>query len=305
MDRKLPPRSDFTGAPERRISSTPPPAAAPTRRRSDPVKDNVKNAPELVPHAPQPFRSKQGFVRQLLARLPQLIPSSCALCGRSNPHALCEPCQRQFFTRNFRRCVQCAVPIAMSARDIRCGDCSKNKPAFDATVVACDYVAPADQLVLALKFGGDLRLPPLLAQLLHDAFLRGPMPGAGVQLVMPTMLTAVPLGRQRLQERGFNQALEIARPLAGLLDIPLVPQLVERLRETQAQSGLPLAMRQRNMRKAFIVPYLAMDHVKGRHVGIVDDVMTTGETLNEVAATLKRFGAKRVTNLVFARTLPT
>ncbi|TWC69856.1 ComF family protein [Herbaspirillum sp. SJZ099] len=247
---------------------------------------------------------KAGWMKRMLARMPQLLPSSCALCGDAGRDTLCAPCRQRFFTRQHRRCLQCALPMPAAGKELRCGACLKNKPAFDATLVATDYFAPSDQLVLALKFGGDLRLAPLLAELIRNAALRDPLPGGDAQAPLPTMLAAVPLGRVRLQERGFNQALEIAKPLSRLLDIPLHPYLLERVKETQAQSGLPLAARGRNIRKAFVVPYDAMDHVRGRHVGIVDDVMTTGETLNELAATLKRFGARRVTNLVFARTLP-
>ncbi|KAF1047720.1 MAG: hypothetical protein GAK35_00535 [Herbaspirillum frisingense] len=247
---------------------------------------------------------QESWVRRMLARVPQLLPSSCALCGEAGRDTLCSPCHKRFFTRQHRRCIQCAMPMPVSGKDLRCGACLKDKPAFDATIVATDYFAPSDQLALALKFGGDLRVAPLLAALIRDAALRSPVPGSDVQLALPTMLAPVPLGRERLQERGFNQALEIARPLSALLDIKLYPQLLERKKETQAQSALPVAARARNVRQAFLVPYGAMDHVRGRHVGIVDDVMTTGATLNEVAIVLKRHGAKRVTNLVFARTLP-
>jgi ComF family protein len=121
-------------------------------------------------------------------------------------------------------------------------------------------------------------------------------------LALPTLLTAVPLGRQRLAARGFNQALEIAKPLSRLLGTPLPAQAVCRLRDTQAQAQLHLKERHDNLRHAFSVTPEAIAQVRGQHVGVIDDVITTGETLNELAATLKRFGAVRVTNLVFART---
>lgn len=88
------------------------------------------------------------------------------------------------------------------------------------------------------------------------------------------------------------------------MGLPLQPQLLERKKETEAQSALPVGARARNVRAAFALPFATMDQVRGLHVGIVDDVMTTGATLNEVAIVLKRHGARRVTNLVFARTLP-
>ncbi len=178
----------------------------------------------------------------------------------------------------------------------RCGDCLSRPPAFDATIVAADYAAPIDQLVLALKFGNRLALAPLFANMLRDALLRMPA------VALPTQLTAVPLGTRRLRERGFNQALEIAKPLSRALGIRLDARLTMRLRDTQAQALLPPNERHKNIRRAFVVSNHAIDLVRGRHVGVVDDVITTGETLNEMAAALKRFGAARVTNFVFART---
>lgn len=179
-----------------------------------------------------------------------------------------------------------------------CGDCLKQPPAFDATIVAADYAAPVDQLVLALKFGNQLALAPLLGELLLQALALRP------ELEHPQFLTAVPLGPQRLSERGFNQALEIARPISRALKVKLMPALLVRQRDTRAQSMLPPDERHTNIRNAFIVPAGAADVVRGAHIGVVDDVITTGETLNEVARTLKRFGARRVTNLAFARPLP-
>jgi ComF family protein len=246
------------------------------------------------------------FLRHLTQRLLRLplwlqhaLPSSCALCGQTGRQALCQACRRQYFSPRPRRCVQCAMPIALTARAIRCGTCLADKPAFDATIVAADYLAPADQLVLALKFGNRLTLAPLLADMLGQALDYEVTRG----LPLPPLLTIVPLSRQRLQERGFNQSLEIARPLAQRFNIRLEPQLLTRLRDTMPQATLPFDERQRNLQRAFAVPGMAMNHVSGNHIGVIDDVITTGATLNEIAATLKRYGASRVTNIVFARTI--
>ena len=230
--------------------------------------------------------------------LSQLLPSSCALCGQTDRNALCQPCQQRYFQLRPRRCVQCAMPIAVTAKEIRCGECLKKPPAFDATLVVTDYAAPADQLVLGLKFGARLALAPVMADMLHHVTQQASARG----LPLPNVLTAVPLSQQRLHERGFNQSLEVARPLARKLDMQLEPQLLIRVRDTLAQASLPLDARKRNMHRAFVVATDGMNHVRDAHVGVVDDVMTTGETLNEIATTLKRFGAQRVTNIVFART---
>jgi ComF family protein len=203
----------------------------------------------------------------------------------------------QYADRTTHRCSCCGIALPDRA-GIRCGACLRHAPAFDATIVACDYVPPLDQLVLSLKFGNRLHLAGLLSDMLRDAALRMQ------DRTLPTVLTAVPLGSRRLVERGFNQALEIAKPLSRSLGVPLRRNLLVRQRDTQAQSLLHPDERHRNIRQAFIVPSESMERVRGQHVGIVDDVMTTGETLNEAAATLKRFGATRITNFVFARTLP-
>jgi ComF family protein len=236
--------------------------------------------------------------RFVLTRLPSVLPCTCALCGGNGDRALCDGCHAQAFQHKVQRCSRCALPLPgdVNASTVVCGACLKNPPAFDATIVAADYAAPLDQLVLALKFGSRLELAPLLANMLRDTLLRAP------EFALPARLTAVPLGARRLAERGFNQALEIAKPLSRSLGIPVDARLLIRQRDTRAQSLLHPDERHANMRHAFLVPGEAIDRVGGQHVGVVDDVMTTGETLNEVAATLKRFGATRITNFVFART---
>jgi ComF family protein len=179
-----------------------------------------------------------------------------------------------------------------------CGGCLAEPPSFDATVAAVDYVAPLDGLVLGLKFGAQLPLAPWFGELLRDAVLAQP------GWALPDLLCPVPLGPRRLVERGFNQALEIARPLRASLGIALQPRLVVRVVETTAQSGVAPRDRASNIRGAFGVSPEMAHLVHGRHVGVVDDVMTSGHTLNELAATLKAAGAARVSNLVFARTPP-
>jgi ComF family protein len=236
--------------------------------------------------------SLRHWSKTVLARLPATLPTSCALCGCDHGEALCGECHARHFARARQRCRRCAIPLAAGTAD-SCGDCLKNPPAFDDTIVATDYAPPVDQLVLALKFGHRLELAGLLARMLHTA---------AANAVLPERLTAVPLGPQRLAARGFNQALEIAKPLSRTLGVELDVPMVMRQRDTHAQSLLHPDERRQNIRKAFLVPGDAIDRVRGRHVGVVDDVMTTGETLNELAATLKRFGAARVTNFVFART---
>jgi ComF family protein len=244
----------------------------------------------------------QQWTQHLVARLPAALPSSCALCGSNGKDTLCEGCRAQFIMRRQSCCSQCAMPLTAMVSEgalieQHCGACLDDTPAFDATVAAVDYGAPVDQLVIALKFGSRLALAPLFADLMRDALLHR------VPTSLPDLLIPVPLGQLRLAKRGFNQALEIARPLSRSLGIALEARLAQRLRETDAQSTLHPEQRRKNMRGAFSIAPSQVEKPRGLHIGVIDDVMTTGETLNEMAATLKRFGAARVTNFVFARTL--
>jgi ComF family protein len=227
----------------------------------------------------------------------RLLPSSCALCGAIGDDVVCAACHAQFVAERAPRCACCANPLpGETAEQALCGVCLADRPAFDATVAAVDYAAPLDQLVLQLKFGARLALAPWCARMLRDAVLAHP------RFVLPEVLCPVPLGAQRLVERGFNQALEIARPLSAALGIELRPRLALRVLETRAQSGVTPTERHANMRGAFEVAQPEL--VQGRHVGVVDDVMTSGHTLGELAKTLRQAGAARVSNLVFARTPP-
>lgn len=242
--------------------------------------------------------------RGAAAMLRGLLPASCALCGANSGEMLCPGCAGQFFgdAAAIVRCRRCANPLpgagaaVATGFDALCGACAVHPPAFDITLTATDYAIPIDQLVLQLKFGHRLALAPLFARLLRDAVLQQP------GFVLPALLCPVPLGPRRLAERGYNQSLEIARPLARSLGVALHPRLAVRVRETVAQSSVAPELRQQNIADAFAIPDAAL--VRGRHVGVVDDVMTSGRTLNELAATLKRHGAARVSNLVFARTPP-
>lgn len=237
-------------------------------------------------------------LRRWPRRLAQaLLPSSCALCGALCDAAVCRPCQAQFVVRS-TRCPRCANPLAAADATRLCGACLSKRPAFDATLAGADYLAPLDRLVLQLKFGARLALAPWFAQVLVDRVLeqRG--------FLLPDVLCPVPLGPQRLVERGFNQALEMARPLARHLGVALRERLAVRALDTPAQSGVAPDQRRRNVSNAFSVAPELLSMVRGQHIGIVDDVMTSGHTLDELAATFKRSGAARVSNFVFARTPP-
>ncbi|QKY01771.1 ComF family protein [Janthinobacterium lividum] len=225
-----------------------------------------------------------------------LLPAQCALCGIGCPEVLCPPCRAQYLGLLRHRCHQCANPLDDVAT--LCGRCLRQRPAYDATVTAFDYAAPVDQLLLQLKFGARLALAPLLAELLHVAIQQQP------DWEAPHLLCPVPLGPARLAERGFNQALEIARPLARLLHVHLQPRLALRVRETRAQSGVAPQERQANLAHAFAIAPEHAPLLQGSHVGIVDDVMSSGHTVHALATACKSAGAARVSILVVARTPP-
>lgn len=227
-----------------------------------------------------------------------LLPATCALCGMHAHSLLCAACSASLHDAR-ARCPVCALPLPPQAAPQQpCGACLARPPRFANTIAACDYALPQDRLVLALKFGRQTGLGPHLAHQLRDAILRQQ------PHTLPDLLCPVPLSRERLAERGYNQALEIARPLAQWLGVPLEPRLCLRVRDTAAQSGLSLRARSANLRRAFLPHPAHLARLPGLHVGVVDDVMTSSRTLNEMARMLRRHGVVRVSNYVFARTPP-
>ena len=216
-----------------------------------------------------------------------LFGGSCFLCRGAAADILCAQCDADLPRLKGALCPRCALASPGAAV---CGRCLTQKPNYDATVAALAYGFPADVLVQALKFRGELALAPFLGDLFSKRTSI-----KNVDCVIP-----VPLSVERLRVRGYNQSLEIARHVARATGTRLAAELCERRRDTPAQMDLPLAERAKNVRGAFHCPRL----VAGATVAVLDDVMTTGATLDEMAATLKRAGAARVENWVIARTFP-
>jgi ComF family protein len=219
-----------------------------------------------------------------------LLPPHCLLCGHDaqRQRDLCDACAADL-PRNHICCPRCALPLKVAAP--LCGECLQREPPFAAAHVPFVYASPLDQLLMRLKFGRSLAAGRVLSELWLDV-LRRQAP------LLPAVLVPVPLHAQRLRERGYNQALELTRPLARGLGIPLCGDLLERSRATPPQSDLDAIERRRNLRDAFrIVDNAALP----AHVAIVDDVMTTGATLRECATTLRRAGVQRVDVWALAR----
>lgn len=214
------------------------------------------------------------------------IASICVLCGAAaSARGLCAGCWTELPWLRGPQCARCAHPLPVPGI---CGRCIAEPPHYDAVVAACRYAYPAGELIQACKFGGHLAAATPLAAMLETVVSQ-----------RPDVLVPMPLSAERLRTRGFNQALELARVLARPLGVPVDSRLCVKTRETPPQSRLPWKERRKNVRGAFVVQ-AALD---GRHVAVVDDVLTTGATLDELARNLKRAGAATVTGFVVARTV--
>lgn len=210
----------------------------------------------------------------------------CLLCGEraAAGRALCLACidALPFVSPT---CVRCAAPGIVGT----CGRCQTHPPAFDRAVAAYAYAPPVDRLLVALKFHAQLHVARALGELLADRFASRQ---TAVDVIVP-----VPLHLGRLRERGYNQSLELARPLARALNVRLDPSSSVRTRATAPQTALSPNERARNVSKAFA----ARADMTGLRVAIFDDVMTTGQTLHSLAGCLRRAGAASVEAWVAAR----
>lgn len=225
--------------------------------------------------------------------LASLLAQDCYVCGdhggKRGKEPLCAACIADLPRLPTLCCPVCALPTVSGTT---CGLCLKDTPHYDATVAPFAYAFPVEHLIQALKYQSRLPLAAWLGQALVERLKElGPQ---SIDCIMP-----LPLHPLRLKERGYNQALEIARPLAQALAVPLLSNACVRERHTAAQTSLPWKARGKNVRGAF---HCQID-LTGKTVAVVDDVMTTGTTLNEFARTLKKHGAERVVNCVVARTL--
>ncbi|MCH7344366.1 ComF family protein [Pelomonas sp. CA6] len=217
------------------------------------------------------------------------LPTECAVCRRWSAARLCPGC-RQRFAAPAPRCQRCALRMPPSAGPV-CGHCLTAPPPLQACVAALDYDFPWAALIQRYKFRAGLDLLPLWSLLLDEALQRHT--AAGVDVLIP-----IPLSRERLRERGFNQSLQLARALAQRRQCALAPEGLLRVRHTEQQARLALDQRPANLRHAFA----ATQDWSGQRVALLDDVMTSGATLHEAARTLRRAGAREVQAWVLART---
>jgi ComF family protein len=220
-----------------------------------------------------------------------LYPPTCLLCGDKGARGLdlCGACF-DALPWNRRPCPRCAAPMPPDADDRLCGNCIKALPAWDEAKSPLAYSYPLDRLIQRFKFDGDLATGRLLAEFLAEYLAAGGD-------TKPDCILPVPLHPVRLKERGFNQAVELARPVGRRLRIPLRLDLCERMRATEVQSKLDAVERKKNLRDAFVVKR----SVDGAQVAILDDVVTTGATMEALTQALKDAGVARVISWSLAR----
>jgi ComF family protein len=210
-----------------------------------------------------------------------LMPYTCVLCHHpsNRKQDLCEPCHRELpmLTHN---CPRCARELSI---ELICGECLKHPPPFDATYALFSYVGLIQRLILSLKFNSTLIHAKILGELLADHL-------ANQKMILPSVIIPVPLHHKRIKERGFNQAIEIARPIAKRLSLPINTTACKRIKPTLAQATLSAEKRKENIKQAFEVT----DNFAEAHIAILDDVITTGHTITEIAHTFKNAGVRRI-----------
>lgn len=216
-------------------------------------------------------------------------PVHCVFCGAARvvePRAqrCCAGCRAELPQLPHSRCSVCAVALPSGTT---CASCLDRPPCYDSVSAAYAYAFPIDALIRSYKYGRNLTLVPVLGAALLSAA------PSSVDAIVP-----MPLSDARLRERGFNQAHELARYAGRRIGVPVLAHACRRVVDTAPQAALPWAERARNVRGAFVCD--AAFH--GMGVALVDDVMTTGATLNELARNVKRAGAARICAWVVART---
>ena len=235
----------------------------------------------------------ERMFRQLLARaftLATHLPAQCAVCRAWPSQVLCNACISSL-AQPVPRCTTCAIQVPEGT--VQCHDCLSTPPPLDACLAAVAYDWPWSDCITQFKFGGQPGWAPPLARLLRS------MPWVEPALEQADCVLPMPLSAQRLAERGYNQALLLARQLApDRTD----PHLLLRIRHTAAQSSLHRAERLRNLQGAFAVAPLRASALRGQRVVLVDDVMTSGASLHAAARVLRQAGAAHITALVMART---
>lgn len=236
---------------------------------------------------------KPAMVEKVLLR----CAGQCAVCRAWSHQTICESCLA-LYARPQPRCWTCAarLPLELLGRpQPQCGRCLREPPPLDRTIAALDYSFPWDGLLQHFKYHQALELRESLLERLNVAL-------NAADVTEPDWLLPVPISAERLRERGYNQSYELARALARRRGLRCEPELLLRLRHNERQAGLKLDQRAANVRGVFAVEPLRANRLRGTSVALLDDVMTSGSTLYELAGTLLQAGVMSVQAWVVART---
>ncbi|MGE8100953.1 ComF family protein [Pseudomonas fluorescens] len=219
----------------------------------------------------------------------------CLLCSEpaDGTTPICTPCETELPWLG-DHCQVCALPLPVAG--LTCGQCLKEPPAFEQVIAPWTYSFPLDSLITRFKHGAKWPYGRLLAELLAQSLQHHFDEG----LERPDALVPVPLARKRLRERGYNQAAMLAHWLSDSLQISCDENLLLRTQDTTAQQDLDAKARKQNLLRAFALTPNAQ--IKGRHLALVDDVLTTGATAQSLARLLIGAGAARVDVYCLART---
>ncbi len=215
-----------------------------------------------------------------------ILPGTCFFCLAKTNSAWCNNCERDFILE-ISRCPVCA---RQSPHNTVCGTCLKQPPDFTSAEVLFNYQYPASHLIKALKFYNRPELARCFAEILTKKLIK--------KTPLPESIIAVPLHKNRQRERGYNQSLEFAAQISNRLGLTLSPSLCSRIINTGPQSTLPMKVRRKNVKGAFCLNNSSVP----KHIAIVDDVITTGSTVNELARLLKKGGCRRVDVWAISRT---
>lgn len=230
------------------------------------------------------------MLRRLIDRIAAALPGQCAVCRGWPAEPVCESCVARF-AQPQPRCRRCALPVTAGIAE--CGRCLAAPLSLDACHAAVSYEFPWSALIVRYKFNGEPGWARSFATLMRSA------PWVEPALDEADLVVPMPLARERLIERGFNQALLLARTLAPR---KTDARLLLRVRRTAAQAGLHLKDRLGNVEGAFAVDPLLAGTLRGRRIVLVDDVMTSGASLRAAAQALRQAQAARITAVVLART---
>ena len=237
--------------------------------------------------------SSLDSIRQVYRRiLPSITPEVfCVLCGEACGDLFCEPCLSDLPVIT-TPCSVCSVTLSAKNSTGVCGSCLHTKPFYQKSIIPLEYIFPTTELIKQLKYNDKLLFSEILSQIILDKIKQENKP-------LPEIIIPVPLHPFRLMKRGFNQSALIAKNISKELDIPIDLKSCRRIRNTLQQTGFNKSQRKKNIRNAFSVS----SKFSAKHVAILDDVVTTGSTVNELARVLQKAGAETIEIWACARTI--